>query len=197
MNKNYFILLLSFLFGINQIIAESCPDAGTTSSGGTQIIFTYPSNTTSSCYTRPTSIEVNGTTTFVLDPYSCSTTVSVYDLDSGPAITGQDFTVTSGFDTTCSYSNGTLPVDDYKFLNTNLKVYPNPLTSGNSIKLVFGLPITAKLSIYNVTGKLVLSDMVNNQDSKEIDANALTNGIYMLKISTSNASTTRKVVIMK
>jgi hypothetical protein len=76
-------------------------------------------------------------------------------------------------------------------------VYPNPLTSGNSIKLVFGLPITAKLSIYNVTGKLVLSDMVNNQDSKEIDANALTNGIYMLKISTSNASTTRKVVIMK
>jgi hypothetical protein len=39
--------------------------------------------------------------------------------------------------------------------------------------------------------------MVNNQDSKEIDANALTNGIYMLKISTSNASTTRKVVIMK
>jgi len=78
-----------------------------------------------------------------------------------------------------------------------LKLFPNPLTSGNSIKVVFGLPITAKLSIYNVTGKLVLSNLVNNQDSKEINTSDLANGIYMLKISTDHTSTTRKVVIMK
>jgi hypothetical protein len=51
--------------------------------------------------------------------------------------------------------------------------------------------------MYNVTGKLVYVGEVSNKESKEVDTRNLSNGIYMLKISSDNASTTRKVVIMK
>jgi hypothetical protein len=38
---------------------------------------------------------------------------------------------------------------------------------------------------------------MSNDDKKEVNTNTLSNGIYMLKISTDDASTTRKVVVMK
>lgn len=192
--KHIYLLTLLSLFSFSLMKAESCPDAGATLSGGNQIAFTYPS-ATSFCANRPITIVVNGTTTFTLT--SCTETVSLYDLTSGPAVSGTDFTVTSGFDTQCSYSSGTLPVDEHSFINANFKVYPNPLTSENIIKLSFGLPLTGKVSIYSLTGKQVLKAFVNNQDSKEIDVASLTGGIYMLKVSTETASMTRKVVIMK
>lgn len=196
--KHIYLLCLLSVFSFCSLSAqEQCPDSGTTSSGGTQIIFTYPSNTTSSCYNRPTTIEINNSTTFILDPYSCSPTVSVYNIDVGPAITGQDFEVTSGFASNCNYYSGTLPVDEHTFINANFRVYPNPLTSENSIKLSFGLPLTGQVGIYSLTGKQVLKDYVKNQESKAINVASLTSGIYMLKVSTDSGSMTRKVVIMK
>lgn len=184
----FFLMAVSF----HQVYAEPCPDSGTTSAGGTQIIFTYASGS-SSCTAG--SIVVDGASTFNLA--SCYDTASVYTLFSGPAISGQDFEVTSGFDTNCSYSSGTLPVDEFAFINQNLKVYPNPLTKGRSIEISFGLSVKANVSIYNVTGKKVFQDAISNLDKKEIDVAGLTNGIYMLKVSTDSGSTTRKVVIMK
>ena len=142
-------------------------------------------------------IVVNGTSTYTLDLGSCSEIVSVYNLTSGPAITGQDFTVTSGFDTACVYSGGTLPVEEYTFLSKNLKVYPNPLNSGNTINLLFGLPIDAKLTMYSITGKEVFNEVLENTDRKDINVSNLSNGIYLLKLSTEKSSITRKVVILK
>lgn len=198
MKQIYFLCILT-AFSFNKINADPCPEAGTTSAGGTQIIFTYPSSTTSSCYNRPTSIVINGTSTFILDQFSCSTTVSVYNLNPGDSAitTGQDFTVTSGFDTSCSYTSGSLPVDEYTFLNKNLKFYPNPVTIDRTIKLSFGMPIKGNVGIFNITGKQVYHDVFDNEHKKEINVENLTNGIYMLKVSTENASITRKVVIMK
>jgi len=195
MKQIYFLCILT-IFSFNKINAEPCPGAGTTSAGGTQIIFSY-APATSFCINRPTTIIANATTTFTLDLSACSETISKYDLTSGPAIVGQDFTVTSGFDTNCSYSSGTLPVNEYTFLNENVKLYPNPLTNNRTIKLSFDLPIKGHVSIYSVTGKQVFYDVVNNENKKEINVENLTNGIYMLKVSTEKASTVRKVVVMK
>jgi hypothetical protein len=196
MKKNYFLILLLSFFSTNLINAEACPQGASTISSGTKIVFDY-APATSFCVNRPATIVVNGTSTYTLNTLSCSETVSVYDLTSGPAITGQDFTISSGFDTACEYSGGTLPVDDHTFLSKNLKVYPNPLNSGNTINLLFGLPITAKLSVYSITGKEVFSDVIDNEDRKDINVDRFSNGIYLLKISTEKASTTRKVVIIK
>jgi hypothetical protein len=195
MKQIYLLFIFTAFISYQMNAQEPCPDGGTTSLGGTQIIFSY-APATSFCVNRPTTIEV-GTSTFSLDLGSCSETISVYNKTSGPAIVGQDFTVTSGFDSNCVYSSGTLPVDEYTFLNENVKFYPNPLTSDQTIKLSFGLPIKGNVSIFSITGKQVFHDVVNNENKKEINVANLTNGIYMLKVSTESASTTRKVVIMK
>jgi hypothetical protein len=195
MKKNYFLLLLAFL-SLNLIYAEPCPQGASSISSGNKIVFDY-APATSFCINRPTTIVVNGTSTYTLDLGSCSEIVSVYNLTSGPAITGQDFTVTSGFDTACIYSDGTLPVEEYTFLSKNLKVYPNPLNSGNTLNLLFGLPIDAKLTMYSITGKEVFNEVLENTDRKDINVSNLSNGIYLLKLSTENTSITRKVVILK
>lgn len=195
MKKNYFLLLLAFL-SLNLIYAEPCPQGASSISSGSKIVFDY-APATSFCINRPTTIVVNGTSTYTLDLGSCSEIVSVYNLTSGPAITGQDFTVTSGFDTACVYSGGTLPVEEYTFLSKNLKVYPNPLNSGNTINLLFGLPIDAKLTMYSITGKEVFNEVLENTDRKDINVSNLSNGIYLLKLSTEKTSITRKVVILK
>jgi hypothetical protein len=195
MKKNYFLLLLAFL-SLNLIYAEPCPQGASSISSGSKIVFDY-APATSFCINRPTTIVVNGTSTYTLDLGSCSEIVSVYNLTSGPAITGQDFTVTSGFDTACVYSGGTLPVEEYTFLSKNLKVFPNPLNSGNTLNLLFGLPIDAKLTMYSITGKEVFNEVLENTDRKDINVSNLSNGIYLLKLSTEKTSITRKVVILK
>ena len=196
MKQIYLLFIFTAFISYQMNAQEPCPDGGTTSLGGTQIIFSY-APATSFCVNRPATIVVNTTSTYTLDLGSCSETVSVYNLTNGPAIEGQDFTVTDGFDSICVYSSGTLPVDEYTFLNENVKFYPNPLTSDQTIKLSFGLPIKGNVSIFSITGKQVFHDVVNNENKKEINVANLTNGIYMLKVSTESASTTRKVVIMK
>ena len=194
MKQIYLLFIFTAFISYQMNAQEPCPDGGTTSLGGTQIIFSY-APATSFCVNRPATIEVNTTTTFTRT--DCSETVSVYNKTSGPAIVGQDFTVTDGFASNCVYSSGTLPVDEYTFLHENVKFYPNPLTSDQTIKLSFGLPIKGNVSIFSITGKQVFHDVVNNENKKEINVANLTNGIYMLKVSTQSASTTRKVVIMK
>lgn len=195
MKQIYFLFILTAFISYQMNAQEPCPEGGTTSLGGTQIIFSY-APATSFCVNRPLTITVEAST-FSLDLGSCSETISVYNISSGPAIVGQDFTVTSGFDSNCVYSSGTLPVDEYTFLNQNVKFYPNPVTSNRIIKLSFGLPIKGNVGIYDITGKQVFQDVFNNENKKEINVENLTNGIYMLKVSTENASITRKVVIMK
>ena len=194
MKQIYLLFIFTAFISYQMNAQEACPDGGSTISGGAQVVFTY-APATSFCFNRPATIVVNTTTTFTLA--DCSETVSVYNLASGPKIKGQDFTVTTGFASDCVYSSGTLPVDEYTLLNENVKFYPNPLTSDQTIKLSFGLPIKGNVSIFSITGKQVFHDVVNNENKKEINVANLTNGIYMLKVSTESASTTRKVVIMK
>ena len=51
-------------------------------------------------------------------------------------------------------------------------------------------PLLSKVSIYNVLGKLVLSQTI----SKEIDVKQLSKGIYMLKIVEEQKEIVRKFI---
>ena len=82
-------------------------------------------------------------------------------------------------------------------LKSSLTVFPNPLRSGNEITLSFDLPVTAKASIYSVTGREVSQVNIENQDRKAINLTNLVNGVYMLKVEKGDAMVTRKIVIMK
>ena len=59
------------------------------------------------------------------------------------------------------------------------------------------LNTSARITVYDITGKVVLQDNMDNTTIKLLDVAALSYGIYMLKISTNTFSVSRKIVIMK
>jgi surface protein len=79
----------------------------------------------------------------------------------------------------------TAGVDDQKQLD--ISIYPNPT---NDKLFIQGLSSSSKVSIYNVLGKLVLSQTI----SKEIDVNNLQSGIYIIKITDEQKEIVRKFI---
>jgi surface protein len=79
----------------------------------------------------------------------------------------------------------TAGVDDQKQLD--ISIYPNPT---NDKLFIQGLSSSSKVSIYNVLGKLVLSQTI----SKEIDVNNLQSGIYIIKIADEQKEIVRKFI---
>jgi Flp pilus assembly secretin CpaC len=79
----------------------------------------------------------------------------------------------------------TAGVDDQNQLD--ISIYPNPT---NDKLFIQGLSSSSRVSIYNVLGKLVLSQTI----SKEIDVKQLSKGIYMLKIVDEQKEIVRKFI---
>ncbi len=193
MKKIYLLLLLAIVFSFNQLNAqEPCAPSGSTD--GSIIYLIYAAGT-SNCVDRPTSI-TSGASTFTLG--TCVDVLSIYNLSAGSPISPTDpFTIDTGFATSCTYSNTVLPVEEYEFLNAILKVYPNPLMKDNQLTVKLGTNITAKIYMYDVTGKLAITDEIDNISKKQINTSSLTNGVYFLRLVTDNTTITRKVIIMK
>ena len=79
----------------------------------------------------------------------------------------------------------TASIEDQNQLEISL--YPNPT---NDKLFIQGLSSSSRVSIYNVLGKLVLSQTI----SKEIDVKQLSKGIYILKIIDEQKETVRKFI---
>jgi len=74
--------------------------------------------------------------------------------------------------------------------NTNdLVIYPNPVTSGFILK---GFSGSISLSIYNLTGKLMITKVVNGQE--QISLSTLPTGIYVVKLITVDRIIEKKLV---
>ncbi len=195
MKKIYLLFLLIAVFGFNLANAVPCPQSAIITNGGANLIISYPTGTAPSCGS-PASVTVNGTTTYdtpvcfgdlVIFTYSLGTVLS----DSGT------LEIDTGFDTPCNYTDSVLPISDFTLLNATLKVYPNPLMKDNNLNIKLATNISAKINLYDLTGKLALSSEINNASSKQINTTSLTNGVYLLRMVTETTIITRKVVIMK
>ena len=81
-----------------------------------------------------------------------------------------------------------LALNEYDF--STIKVYPNP-TKGNN--LFVKTKELSSVKIYNVLGKLIVSDTVNITKSK-IDISSIKKGIYLLKIIQSNKTLIKKII---
>ena len=64
----------------------------------------------------------------------------------------------------------------------NMKVYPNP--SNNYIILDFDKTVVGKIdiTIFDLTGRVVLKTSIQNQKSKRLDVSMLTKGVYLLNV---------------
>lgn len=84
-----------------------------------------------------------------------------------------------------SFENAVLGSDD--FTATQALVYPNPATGILNITNISG-----EAQLFDMTGKLVLSDRIN--ESKTLDVSSLTAGIYTLSIKGEKQTLYTKVV---
>ena len=87
-------------------------------------------------------------------------------------------------------TNKTLNTTDN--LSSSLTVYPNPVSS----ELNIGLPSNltkATYKLFNLTGQTVLSGNISNNSTK-VSVNHLTNGVYILELTTEKGVVTKKVI---
>jgi len=193
MNKFYFLFLLTVLFGTNQITAQ-CPENAYVGDGSAQVVLIFDPGPGPDCLTRPDYILVDGATTY--SKAYCSSNFVVYDFVSGPTISDPNSFSVDYDGSTCNYTNNLLPVEVYQMINNaSLKVYPNPVLRNGNLNVEFSLNTTAKFDIYNVTGKLIINDKMDNLKSKSFNVSSLKGGVYFLKIQTDNSVITKKFVI--
>ena len=72
----------------------------------------------------------------------------------------------------------------------DFQVYPNP-NNGNT--LFFNTTKEVQVSVYSILGKLIKHEKVTIT-KKNIDISSLSNGIYLLKITSENKSITKKLI---
>jgi hypothetical protein len=196
MKKNYFLFLFILAFlSTNKSIAAECPITAFTT--GTAVFTVYPVGT-SACVDRPSIISI-GSSIFTM--VICDDGYSQYQLTSGTPVTSTDpFTIDSGFDVPCTYVAGLLGAEEIGIINkASFKIFPNPISTSenDNLSIRFAINTTADISVYDISGKVILKDAMTNSNSKEVNISNLEYGIYILKISTDTFSLTRKVVVMK
>ncbi|WP_452218977.1 T9SS type A sorting domain-containing protein [Lacinutrix undariae] len=74
---------------------------------------------------------------------------------------------------------------------TNFAIYPNPTTTG-SVNIISAQAGTVEVSIFDILGKQVISQTVNNNTLNVSQLNA---GVYIVKISQNNTSVTKKLIV--
>jgi endonuclease I len=84
--------------------------------------------------------------------------------------------------------SSTLSVNENNF--ENFQVYPNP-NNGNT--LFFNTNKEVQVTVYSILGKLIKYEKVTTT-KKDIDISTLSNGIYLLKITSENNSIIKKLI---
>ena len=72
-----------------------------------------------------------------------------------------------------------------------LSLYPNPVTNGK-VYITSKKDLEKEITIFNVLGKKVLQ---TNISTKELNVSNLSPGVYIIKITEENATTSRKLII--
>jgi hypothetical protein len=79
--------------------------------------------------------------------------------------------------------------------NESVRVYPNPAKNDLTVQLISS-DAEAQIYISDVTGKIVLHQAIGNGNTR-VPLSELSNGIYFIRIATSNTAIYQKVVVEK
>ncbi|NVO04209.1 MAG: T9SS type A sorting domain-containing protein, partial [Bacteroidetes bacterium] len=79
---------------------------------------------------------------------------------------------------------------------TSFSIFPNP-TNGNFIVQLNSNNEKAKIELFDAIGQIVFKKELINSNKIECNLNNLANGVYSIRITTSNSSSTQKIVIQK
>jgi len=75
-----------------------------------------------------------------------------------------------------------------------VNVYPNP--ANNFVNLA-NIPNGSAVKIIDITGKVVYSSAITNEQTTTINTADFTNGIYLIRIDTNGSSANRKLIVNK
>lgn len=79
--------------------------------------------------------------------------------------------------------------------NKNLRIFPNPAQNSLNIELLDPSLGEIVLEIFDISGKLVLNERIENCQIKTIDVSHIDKGNYMLSLKNKNFSTKTKITI--
>ncbi|WP_052184234.1 M43 family zinc metalloprotease [Psychroserpens sp. Hel_I_66] len=86
-----------------------------------------------------------------------------------------------------------LGVNDY-FLNSNLYIYPNPAAAILNIKLSNRSDLPDSYEIVNMLGQTITKKIISSEEDLAINTNALSNGMYFIKINKYDISVTKPFI---
>lgn len=145
-----------------------------------------------------------------LQMWDNTTTPSYYDIPNSGETISLDLSSYSGTimlafygESTLNYSNEfsdlfvddinisqTVNINEYK-VSENINIYPNPTTG--IINFNFLNSDVEKISILDVTGKIIIEKSVNSQ-TDNIDISNYANGLYLIKLQTDKELFTKKII---
>ena len=119
-------------------------------------------------------------------------TVTVFN-----ALDFDEATVTVDVDIDC-VENATVPINDGS--NFSFDIYPNPAKDILNVKLSGGALIVSGVHIYDLTGKLIQSTIIENEDlnpnaTRQVDISTLQTGIYFVKLIDLEREVTKKLIV--
>jgi hypothetical protein len=82
-------------------------------------------------------------------------------------------------------------------LDDIIKISPNPATTEVNLKWLIGTPasVKAKVQIYDLAGKLVVDQTMEGIGTESIDVSSLKQGVYMVRVTNGDFTTTKKLQI--
>ncbi|NND63887.1 MAG: T9SS type A sorting domain-containing protein, partial [Flavobacteriaceae bacterium] len=86
------------------------------------------------------------------------------------------------------FFDGVLGVNDED--NNRFSMYPNP--ANNTVNIASTEAGSKLVAVYDVLGKLVINTELNTDT---LDISRLTSGVYIVKITQGNATSTKKLVV--
>ncbi|MBT8272019.1 MAG: T9SS type A sorting domain-containing protein [Flavobacteriaceae bacterium] len=194
MIKNYILFILGMIFTAGMANSQNCPNSIGTQSTVTRVQFKITSGT---CNDYPANILIDGST---FSKSNCNGTNLYYDLvPPDPALSSPDtFSADFGFGI-CTYVNGALQT----LSNENVEVapefalFPNPVDKNAVLNIKFRNLVNAGISIFDMTGKQLLTRDLTAHEIFQVNLGNYENGIYLLRIKIDDRIMTRKIILQK
>lgn len=101
--------------------------------------------------------------------------------------------LSDGWDIKNFRSSATSSIDDVTGVAQFIDAYPNPMSDKLIVKLTGEIGNNGKLTLIDLTGKVVYNASVNNSDEISINTASFPSGMYIVKYSDDNRSEVTKV----
>lgn len=106
---------------------------------------------------------------------------------------GESTTVPINIANASEWVEVTLSNEDVSIRDNSLIIFPNPTSEIVYINFVDTIS-KAKIIVYDTTGKIIMTNEIENADSNQINISNLNNGIYFVRIETNEKSVTKKII---